>query len=65
VKLVGDATSGEVLGGHVVGENAGELIHQVVAVMAARSPAEAVADAIHAYPTWSQSLRTAWRDLVS
>jgi pyruvate/2-oxoglutarate dehydrogenase complex dihydrolipoamide dehydrogenase (E3) component len=64
VKLVGDATTGEVLGGHVVGENAGELIHQVVAVMAARTPAEAVADAIHAYPTWSQSLRTAWLDLV-
>jgi pyruvate/2-oxoglutarate dehydrogenase complex dihydrolipoamide dehydrogenase (E3) component len=64
VKLVADAVTGEVLGGHVVGENAGELIHQVVAVMAARSPAEAVADAIHVYPTWSQSLRTAWRDLV-
>ena len=63
VKLVGDATTGEVLGGHVVGENAGELIHQVVAVMAARAPARAAADAIHAYPTWSQSLRTAWQDL--
>jgi pyruvate/2-oxoglutarate dehydrogenase complex dihydrolipoamide dehydrogenase (E3) component len=65
VKLVGDATSGEVLGGHVVGENAGELIHQVVAVMATRAPAQAAADAIHAYPTWSQSLRSAWQNLVS
>jgi pyruvate/2-oxoglutarate dehydrogenase complex dihydrolipoamide dehydrogenase (E3) component len=64
VKLVADARTGEVLGGHIVGENAGELIHQVVAVMAVRAPAEAVAHAIHAYPTWSQSLRSAWLRLT-
>ncbi len=64
VKLVADARTGDVLGGHIVGELAGELIHQVVLMMASRTPAAVAAQAIHAYPTWSQTLRTAWSRLV-
>ena len=64
VKLVADAGTGELLGGHIVGENAGELIHQIVTVMAYRVPAAAVGGAIHAYPTLSESLRAAFRDLA-
>ncbi len=41
VKLVADARSGELLGGHIVGEEAGAMIHEVVAVMAGRVPASA------------------------
>jgi pyruvate/2-oxoglutarate dehydrogenase complex dihydrolipoamide dehydrogenase (E3) component len=63
VKLVADARTGEILGGHIVGENAGELIHQVVAVMAAGTKAGPVGEAIHAYPTWSESLKGAWLQL--
>jgi pyruvate/2-oxoglutarate dehydrogenase complex dihydrolipoamide dehydrogenase (E3) component len=59
VKLVADRETGELLGGHIVGEEAGALIHQVVLMMAARTPARAVARGIHAYPTFSESVKGA------
>ena len=37
VKLVADAGSGEVLGGHIASAAAGEMIHEVVAAMAAHA----------------------------
>src|SRR5207302_3577058 len=51
VKLVADERTGELLGGHLVREGAGELLHEVVAAMAGRVPPRIVADPIHAYPT--------------
>lgn len=60
MKLVADARSGEILGGHVVGDGAGAMIHEIVAVMAGRLPAEAVGRAIHAYPTLSESVKGAF-----
>ena len=65
VKLVANGTTGEVLGGHIVGEHAGELIHEVVAVMAARTPIPAVAAAIHAYPTLAETVRAAFGHLAA
>jgi len=59
IKLVADAGSGELLGGHIVGEEAGAMIHEVVAAMAGRIPARAVGEAIHAYPTLSESVKAA------
>jgi pyruvate/2-oxoglutarate dehydrogenase complex dihydrolipoamide dehydrogenase (E3) component len=56
VKLVADRGAGELLGGHIVGEDAGALIHQIVLLMTARTTASAVAHAIHAYPTPSESV---------
>jgi pyruvate/2-oxoglutarate dehydrogenase complex dihydrolipoamide dehydrogenase (E3) component len=64
VKLVADARSGELLGGHVVGEGGGELIHEVVAAMAGRAPVSVVAGAIHAYPTLSESVGGAFAQLA-
>ena len=64
VKLVADRRTGELLGGHIVGANAGELIHEVVAVMAGRAPLGAVGPAIHAYPTLAQSVGWAFRQLA-
>jgi pyruvate/2-oxoglutarate dehydrogenase complex dihydrolipoamide dehydrogenase (E3) component len=63
VKLVADARSDELLGGHIVGDEAGALIHEVVAAMAGRIPASAVGGAIHAYPTLSESVRGAFQEL--
>jgi dihydrolipoamide dehydrogenase len=64
VKLVADARSGELLGGHIVGEEAAAMIHEVVAAMAGRIPASTVGDAIHAYPTLSESVRGAFLQLA-
>jgi dihydrolipoamide dehydrogenase len=64
VKLVADVRTGELLGGHIVGEEAGAMIHEVVAAMAGRMPAETIADAIHAYPTLSETVREAFRRIA-
>jgi dihydrolipoamide dehydrogenase len=64
VKLLADARTGELLGGHIVGEGAGEMIHEVVVAMAGRVPLRAAADAIHAYPTISETVRGAFGQLA-
>jgi len=45
-----------------VGEHAGELIHEVVAVMAGHVPVTAAGEAIHAYPTLAETVRSAFRE---
>jgi pyruvate/2-oxoglutarate dehydrogenase complex dihydrolipoamide dehydrogenase (E3) component len=64
VKLVAAADTGELLGGHVVGEEAGAMIHEIVAAMAARVPAAVLGEAIHAYPTFSESVKGAFEELA-
>lgn len=59
VKCVVDAKTGELLGCHIVSENAGDMIHEAVAMMAARTPVKVVARAMHAYPTLSEMMRSA------
>ena len=64
VKLVADARTGELLGGHIVGEEAGAMIHEVVAAMAGKLTPATVAGAIHAYPTFSESVQGAFVQLA-
>ncbi len=64
VKLVADARTGELLGGHIVGEGAGEMIHEIVVAMAGRVPLRAAADTIHAYPTISEAVGGAFGRLA-
>ena len=59
VKLVANAASGELLGGHIVADGAGAMIHEVVAMMAGRLDVSAIGTAIHAYPTLSESVMAA------
>jgi pyruvate/2-oxoglutarate dehydrogenase complex dihydrolipoamide dehydrogenase (E3) component len=59
VKLVADATDGQLLGGHIVADGAGAMIHEVVAMMAGHVAAPTIGDAIHAYPTLSESVKAA------
>jgi len=63
VKLVADKKSRELLGGHIVGEGAGDMIHEIVAVMAGRIPSEVVGEAIHSYPTLSESVKGSFLQL--
>ena len=61
VKCIADAKTGELLGCHIVSENAGDVIHEAVAMMAARTRVKVVANAMHAYPTLSELMRSALR----
>ena len=63
VKLVADLRTGELLGGHIVGDGAGHMIHEVVVAMADAVPARTVGDAIHAYPTVSETVGGAFAKL--
>lgn len=54
VKLV-TTSRGKVLGGHIVGPDAGNLIHEVVLAMQRGIPVGALSTTIHVYPTLSQA----------
>jgi pyruvate/2-oxoglutarate dehydrogenase complex dihydrolipoamide dehydrogenase (E3) component len=58
-RLVGRLGGGELLGAHVVGPHAGELLHEAVVAMQARVFAGRLAQAIHAYPTASLGVQQA------
>jgi pyruvate/2-oxoglutarate dehydrogenase complex dihydrolipoamide dehydrogenase (E3) component len=56
VKLLCDPESGEILGGHVVGPEASELMHELVAVMYYRGTVHDLARIPHYHPTLSEIL---------
>jgi len=58
VKLLVDEEK-QILGGFIVGPQAGELIHQIVVAMAGNVPVDALGRAIFAYPTWSEAVGSA------
>jgi pyruvate/2-oxoglutarate dehydrogenase complex dihydrolipoamide dehydrogenase (E3) component len=54
IKLICTGRKNEILGAHIVGTHAGELIHEVVLAMKHRLPATSLGTLIHVYPTRSQ-----------
>lgn len=62
VKVVADAASGELLGCHIMAPTAGDMIHEAVAIMAGRVPVRVAGQAMHAYPTFSEMMRSALRE---
>jgi dihydrolipoamide dehydrogenase len=60
VKIVSDAKYGEILGVHIIGPQATELIAEAVAVMELEGTVEEMMFTIHAHPTLSESLLDAY-----
>jgi pyruvate/2-oxoglutarate dehydrogenase complex dihydrolipoamide dehydrogenase (E3) component len=58
-RVVARLGGGEVVGAHIVGPHAGELLHEVVVAMQSRAFAGRLAQAIHAYPTTSIAVQQA------
>ena len=56
VKLLCDPVSGEVLGGHIVGPEAGELIHELITLMHFRGTVKDLAAIPHYHPTLAEIL---------
>ncbi len=56
VKLLCDPFSGEVLGGHIVGPEAGELIHEIITLMHFRGTVKDLATIPHYHPTLAEIL---------
>ncbi len=56
IKIVSDAEYGEILGVHIIGPQATELIAEAVAAMELEATAEDLAWTIHAHPTLSEAM---------
>jgi len=59
VKLLADADTDRILGAHIVGPSAGDLIHEICVAMEFGASAEDLALTCHAHPTYSEAIREA------
>lgn len=59
VKVLADAKTDEVLGVHIIGPTASELISEAVTIMEFRGAAEDIARICHAHPTLSEAVKEA------
>ena len=59
VKMLVDAETDRILGCHVIGPMAGDLIHEVCVAMEFGAAAEDLARTCHAHPTFSEAIREA------
>ncbi|WP_323020464.1 dihydrolipoyl dehydrogenase [Pararhodobacter sp.] len=59
VKLLADKETDRVLGCHIIGPGAGDLIHEICVAMEFGASAQDVALTCHAHPTYSEAVREA------
>jgi len=59
VKILADAATDRVLGAHIVGAGAGEMIHEAVVLMEFGGSAEDLARICHAHPTLNEAVKEA------
>ena len=59
VKILADKATDRILGCHIIGPSAGEMIHEICVAMEFGAAAEDVARTCHAHPTFSEAVREA------
>ncbi len=59
VKILADATTDEVLGVHMIGARAADLIAEAVTAMEFRASAEDIARMSHSHPTYAEAVKEA------
>ncbi len=59
VKLVAHPKTRKLLGAHMIGERAGEVIHEAALAIYLNATIDKIATMIHAYPTYSEGLKAA------
>jgi len=59
VKMLADAATDRILGCHIIGPGAGDLIHEVCVAMEFGASAQDLALTCHAHPTYSEAVREA------
>lgn len=59
VKVVADEGTGQILGVHIIGASAAELIHEAVVAMSGELTVDELAETVHAHPTLSESVMEA------
>ena len=59
VKIIADAQTDRILGAHIMGPAAGDLIHEICVAMEFGASAQDLALTCHAHPTYSEAVREA------
>ena len=59
VKLLTDSKTDRILGCHIIGPNAGDIIHEVCVAMEFGASAQDLAMTCHAHPTFSEAIKEA------
>ena len=59
VKILSDQTTDKVLGAHIIGNHAGEMIAEIAIAMEFGASSEDIARTCHAHPTFSEALKEA------
>lgn len=59
VKIIVDKDTDRILGAHIIGPSAGDLIHEICIAMEFGASAEDIALTCHAHPTYSEAVREA------
>ena len=59
VKVLADKTTDEILGVHIIGARAADMIAEAVVAMEYRASAEDVARMSHAHPTYTEAMKEA------
>ncbi|MGA6829022.1 dihydrolipoyl dehydrogenase [Nitrospira sp. NS4] len=62
-KVIADAASGKLLGAHIVGAHAADLIHEAALAMESGATVSQIAHMIHAHPTLAEGFLEAVEDL--
>jgi dihydrolipoamide dehydrogenase len=63
-KIIADAGTDRIIGAHIIGPRASDLIHEIAVAMKAGLTARDVAETIHAHPTFSEGIREAAEDVL-
>lgn len=63
VKILADPATDRVLGAHVIGTHAADLVHEAAVAMQVQATATHVAEMIHAHPTHAEALMEAAEDV--
>jgi len=59
VKILSDKTTDRILGAHIIGPNAGEMIAEAVIALEYGASSEDMARTCHAHPTMSEAFKEA------
>jgi dihydrolipoamide dehydrogenase len=59
VKILADAKTDRILGAHIIGPDAGNLIHEIVVAMEFHGSAEDLARSFHGHPTLNEAVKEA------
>ena len=62
VKVIVDAKYGEVLGTHIIGHDATEMIAEIVTARTLETTAHEIMESMHPHPTLSEAVMEAFRD---